>query len=91
MGMKVVWYTVCDCCGEKMQSSIPLTNKTRYGITDEDGLVHPYMEIWSPGIPAGWIVMPLELEGLKFFCCVKCGKKWLRENGYGELAKDLVL
>ena len=89
MGMKVRWETSCDCCGEKWQTSIPLTNKTRYGITDESGLVHPYMELWSPGIPMNWIVIPLEIEGLKFFCSVVCGKKWLKENGYKEIAKDL--
>lgn len=89
MSMSVKWVTKCDSCKKKWTNSIPLNNKTRYGGIDEKGIVHPYMEIWSPGIPPGWIVMPLEKEGVKFFCSKKCAGKWLRKNGYRELAKDL--
>jgi hypothetical protein len=87
--MTVKWVTKCDFCEKKWQIQIPLNNKTRYGVIDKRGVVHPYMEIWSPGIPPGWIVMPLEKEGVKFFCSVKCAGKWLRKHGYRELAKDL--
>lgn len=89
MGMLVKWQTKCDDCKKKWTNSIPLTPDTRYGVKDERAIVHPYMEIWSPGIPPGWIVMPLEKEGVKFFCSVKCARKWLKKQGYDELAKDL--
>jgi len=52
MGMKVTWLTACEECGEKWKRVIGLTNDTRYGYSDSDGdIKHPYMEVWSPGIP----------------------------------------
>jgi hypothetical protein len=90
MGMVVRWETKCESCGKKWKRLIALSKETRYGVKDEFGVLHPYMEIWSPGVPPEWVLLPLAGVGHKFFCSVECCEKWLKKTGRSSLANGLM-
>lgn len=89
MSMKVTWETKCDTCGETIYRSITLSKKTRYEYKDgKDSPAHPYFEIWTPGVPDEWVMLPLNNE-IYFFCSAQCCRKWLKKAGLKEIADGL--
>ena len=89
MGLRVEWKTKCDQCFAFVRTVADLNQKTREMFDVEAReRVYQYLEIWSPGIPNGWVVAQ-EKKGYFFFCCRKCYERWLKKNGRKAEIVDL--
>ena len=73
MGLRVQWKISCDHCGMAVEIEHRPEN-------DVDKL-SSYFDAWGPGIPDGWIQIPMDDITNKhylFFHSEHCYKEWLR-------------
>jgi hypothetical protein len=90
MGLKAQWEIVCDCCKKQVTKVIKLDKISIDNCeVSEDGITSTFIDIWSPGIPDGWIQRFDEKLGYpNLFCSENCLDKWCLDNGFEDEIPD---
>lgn len=93
MGLQAHWKITCEHCSREVTRDLDVN---QYDPTDENGITTTYLDIWSPGIPHGWIQVHEQVTGsdnqektlYRFFHSDECYVSWLRAHDMNNEADE---